>query len=794
MKDFPSIKIALLFVTGIISAKFFAIPFLIFVSLIIVSLVIYLWIQKKHPKYSGTSALIIIVVTVLSFGNIYTLLNKKGYNFLPDNYYKVSNVSVEGEISSIDLIKNDEVGFEIRSSKIVIDSTTFKIPFNFKCRFKDTRHKLGKFYENISVGNVVSIRGNYTRGKDKRNPGEFDYSQYLRSIGIAGVINVYDADKIKVLNHRVNIFSNIVFSIRKAINSKIERLYDKNSAPLIRGLILADKSEISYDTKTEFINSGVIHILAVSGLHVGYIIIIFLFLFGRLNIYLRSILTTAGLIIFLILINSPPSAFRATIMAVVLIIAYLSNRSSNLLNSVSLAAIILLLLDPGQLFNAGFQLSFSAVISIAVIYPLISNLIQTKNYKNKYIKNVLLFIGVSLAAQIGTLPFTIYYFGKLSLIALFTNMIVIPVVGVIVGIAILSVGLSVISISLASYFSLVNGLVVKFILWLIHITGSYEFAFLQVRNFTVTDLLLFYLFLVIAIYFNKKFSNKNAKTLLFLFCLVNFFMYASLDNIELLPSGKLCVMMVDVGQGDAFLVKFPDGKTALIDAGEATYYFDNGERVVLPLLDYLGIDKIDYGFVTHLDLDHYGGFVSLIHNAKIFSLYKPALDTTLQKDIRFENYVDKNHIDKRYYSKKILKVGNTRIYILNIPGVNKMDTNNRSGVLKVVYGNSEVLFTGDIEKPAEKFYANHYKEFLNSDILKVAHHGSKTSSSDEFLNFVTPQISLISAGIQNKFNHPSEITLQKLNEIHSKVFRTDRSGAILLQTNGNSISEVNWRE
>ena len=301
------------------------------------------------------------------------------------------------------------------------------------------------------------------------------------------------------------------------------------------------------------------------------------------------------------------------------------------------------------------------------------------------------------------------------------------------------------------------------------------------------------MFLVIAIYFNKKFSNKNAKTLLFLFCLFNFFIYSSFNNIELLPPNKLSVMMIDVGQGDAFLVKFPGGKTALIDGGEANYYFDNGERVVLPLLDYLGIDKIDYGFVTHLDLDHYGGFVSLIHNAKIFSLYKPALDTTLQKDIRFENYVDKNNIEKRYYSKKILKVGNTRIYILNIPGVNKMDTNNRSGVLKVVYGNSEILFTGDIEKPAEKFYANHYKDFLNSDVLKVAHHGSKTSSSDEFLNFVTPQISLISAGIQNKFHHPSEITLENLIKHNAIIYRTDKSGAILLQSDGVNIEKIDWK-
>jgi len=242
-------------------------------------------------------------------------------------------------------------------------------------------------------------------------------------------------------------------------------------------------------------------------------------------------------------------------------------------------------------------------------------------------------------------------------------------------------------------------------------------------------------------------------------------------------------MAIDVGQGDAILIKFPDNKTALIDAGQATYYFDNGEKVILPLLNYLGIEKIDYGFVSHLDLDHYGGFVSLIQNKKIKHIFKPKLDSSLQKDLRFEKFLKESNIDFTYYNHQSIHVNNSMIYILNDErdeNVYDFSSNDNSGMIKIVYGNSSFLFTGDAGIKSEHILINNYNNFLDVDVLKVGHHGSKTSSTKEFIKFTSPEYAIVSAGINNKFGHPSQVILDRLQENGSTIFRTDISGAILL--------------
>jgi len=264
----------------------------------------------------------------------------------------------------------------------------------------------------------------------------------------------------------------------------------------------------------------------------------------------------------------------------------------------------------------------------------------------------------------------------------------------------------------------------------------------------------------------------------------------------LLIENEFNLMMIDVGQGDAILLKFPDSRTALIDAGEASSFFDNGERVILPLLNYLGIDKIDYGFISHMDADHYSGFVSLVHNGIIKKIIKPPLDTSLTKDVKFESFVRKMNVPIEYYKKGTINIGGVQIYTLNDvenPVYNSLSTNDKSGLLKIVYGRTGFLFTGDIEKKAEDFYSAVYKDFLSSDVLKVGHHGSTTSSTPGMINYVKPKISLISAGIQNKFNHPSDIILNRLNAAGSKIFRTDKQGAVLYRSNGDSIYSVDWR-
>jgi competence protein ComEC len=291
-------------------------------------------------------------------------------------------------------------------------------------------------------------------------------------------------------------------------------------------------------------------------------------------------------------------------------------------------------------------------------------------------------------------------------------------------------------------------------------------------------------------------SNVKAKILLFSLISINILFLVSLDNKEYLQDNKLNIVAIDIGQGDAFLIKFPNEKTALIDAGEATQYFDNGERIILPLLKYFGIDKIDYGFISHVDSDHYSGFISLILNGTIKEIYKPQLDTAYKKDVRLEKFLRGNNIPIHYYNKSVLKIGNARMYVLNNPneaGYPALKMNDKSGIVKLVYGDKSFLFIGDAERKAEVNLINHYDEFLKSDLLKLGHHGSSTGSSDKFLDAVDPQFALISAGQYNKFKHPSPITMKKIEERKIKSFRTDQLGCILLTSDGNSINLVDWR-
>ncbi len=385
------------------------------------------------------------------------------------------------------------------------------------------------------------------------------------------------------------------------------------------------------------------------------------------------------------------------------------------------------------------------------------------------------------------------YFRKLSIISLASNLIVIPLVGLVILIAIVTLLISIISPFIAGIYAAANELFTFTLFKLIKTAGNLDYSFIWVRNFSIYDTLIFYSFLILFLFFYKRFQSAAAKFSLLFLVIINFFLFSELDNKELLQSGELNILMVDVGQGDSFLIYFPDGKTALIDAGPAYPYFDAGERILIPLLDYLGINKIDYGFISHLDIDHYGGFVSLIHNNRIKEIYKPVLDSTDTNDMKLEKYLSQNKISFSYYHKEILKLNNIRIYFLN-NRLNKTNSkNNRCGVTKIVYGKNSFLFTGDAELKREKLLVKEYNSFLESGLLKVSHHGSSSGTSAEFLNAVKPHISLISAGIGNKYGHPSVKTLGRLREAKSEIYRTDKLGAVFLRSNGESINLINWK-
>ena len=420
--------------------------------------------------------------------------------------------------------------------------------------------------------------------------------------------------------------------------------------------------------------------------------------------------------------------------------------------------------------------------------------IEKLNLKWQWIEKILLFMGVSLSAQIGTIPFTLIYFSKLSVISILTNLFVIPISGLITAIAFITIFLGYFSYTLAQYFAYTNNLLTFIMLEFIRYTGTLGFSFMWIRNYSLYDSIVFYSLLTFLLFSANKIRGAVLKLSVVILSFATLIVYSSFDDKKLLSDEKLNILMIDVGQGDSFLIKFPNGKTALIDAGEATPYLDNGERIIIPLLDHLGIDKIDYGFISHLDLDHYGGFVSLIHNNRIKEIYRPIPDSSL-KSIRLEKYLNQKKIKTYIYDKSFIELGNAKIYILNSPydqNYSKLSSNDKSGVLKIVFGKTSFLFVGDCEHPAEYYLASSFRNMLDSDVLKVGHHGSATGSSESFLNIVTPKISLISAGIKNKFSHPSDIVLTSLKNINSTIYRTDISGAVLLQSDGNTIKKINW--
>ncbi|MEN8194532.1 MAG: DNA internalization-related competence protein ComEC/Rec2 [Bacteroidota bacterium] len=791
------IRFVIFFIIGILVQYLFELPFVVLSISAGVTLLLVLgfYFYKTSLKLVLTILVALMIVLVGSLYYSSRTLTKTEYPF---DKTKLSKSLVYGKIKSISLKHEEKFSMIIAVDSMNRKGNSYLLKENFLCNVKEKNPRsLNKLYNKISIGNSIRIKGTINRPRGERNPGEFDYAKYLQTKDISAIIYAGAANKVKISDDETDAFFNSIYIARKEISNSIETIYNERTSGLLKGLLLADRGEIDYRIKESFINSGVIHVLAVSGLHVGFIVVIFLFLFSRTNIYTRSILTIVGLILFLLITNYPPSVFRATIMAVVMILVFLSNRNYNAINSLAIAALILLIMDPSELFNPGFQLSFSAVLSILILFPLLQKWIIDLNISNSYLKYLLLFIGVSFSAQLGTLPFTLIYFHKLSIVSLFANILVIPMIGIIISLGIVSLTVGAVWTWGALMFSSANMLVVDILFTVVDYFGQLKISHLFIEGFSVLDGVLFYIFFLIFLWSLKRFTDGYAILVLSIILVGNSIIYLQLDDKELLPDGKLSLMMIDIGQGDGILIKFPNGKYGLVDAGNATPTFDNGERVIAPLLKRLGIDNIDYGFVSHMDSDHYKGFVYLISSGYIAKVYKPRLDTSLSKDIKFEKLISENNVDLEYYSKRFIDFGNSRMYILNDTTnstYNSFDTNNKSGVFKIVHGKNTMLLVGDAEKRAEKLLLKSYSTFLDVDLLKVGHHGSKTSSSETFLEYVKPELALVSAGLDNKFKHPSPVVIDRYNKRNVKIHRTDLEGAIVFQSDGKNITKIDWKD
>ena len=479
----PALRFVLLFIAGIILATYVSIPpvFLFFISIIIIGIAVtIIWINKWQQI-----AMALIQCSIVIIGFLLQSIQQR--DFISHEIESVNGdepVMIWGIIDTEPIQQERRVSFVIRTDSIIRQE---KKERNLRRLIISLRLEHGiSSCEEIKFGGKIEVQGTLEPFPFQRNPGEFDFGRYLKLNDIQGIVSVNGLINTKVEGHKdETTLQSQIYSMQTSLYKIINTLHAPKHASFLKGIIFGYRAEIPTDIKQSFMDTGTIHILAVSGSNVAFVALMFYAILGFFRLSKKAIgsFTIIGLFIYMLITGSSPSVVRATIMAIVLLCSTLFERKSDIYNSISVAAIILLFWNTNTLFDVGFQLSFAAVISIVYFYPRLLQLIKKipeRFEEIKMIDGALKLFAVSLAAQLGTMPFIAYYFGRVSIISLVANIIVVPISGLNTFIGFAEVAFSFISSWIAQTFALANDFLVWFLLGFVKQAASVPFAYLEI--------------------------------------------------------------------------------------------------------------------------------------------------------------------------------------------------------------------------------------------------------------------------------------------------------------------------
>lgn len=647
----------------------------------------------------------------------------------------------------------------------------------------------------FSYGDVILFRTELRRPMGRRNPGEFDYRRYLRNHHIYALAYLDSQDVPLIVGRGGWPLRRWAGHLRIQIERHLEKTTNPPTAAILKALLVGLKGEIEPEVIQEFVQTGVIHVLAVSGLHVGYVTLVIMVILGflRLPPHWRTVFTISGLIFYALLVDLRPSVVRAVIMASLMLISRSWEYRLSIYNSIAAAAFLQTLIDPMQLFDMGFQLSFLAVLSIVVLYRRIDGGIPER-IKSWIRERRLIWSGyqlflVSLAALIGTLPITVYYFQRIPLVALVANLLVVPLVGLICALGFAQVLLGAVWPFCGMAYGAVEEYLIKGLLLIVEWSSKVPFGSFSVRAIDLWLVVLLYLILIVVLISNMRRLGLGLVVLVLVG--LNIWVWS-----PVIKPPALQAVFLDVGQGDAIFLRLPDNRSILIDTGDRVFRRDYGALVVVPYLKRQGIQRLSYLILTHPHSDHIGGAPYLLRHIYVDTIcFSPQKGkSNLCEEI--QQIVDSLAIPQR-----ILKAGdylcfNAGIIFVLHPSerflqAGHVSYNDGSLVLKVSFRGQKLLLCGDIETEAENHLLG-YGEFLASQIIKVPHHGSATSSTPSFLDLVQPEMAVISVGAKNKFNHPDSTTVARYRQRGVYLHRTDQAGALQLQIKGSGWQVKNW--
>lgn len=765
-----------LYITGIIYSKFISINLIFLFSFII--LLILISIISFVKQWNITTALLFLIIFLIGILNYNLNSNPIGANHIA-NFIEDKKLTIIGTVLDKEYYSNQEkISLKVEVSQIERED------YNIKTQgLILVNTYLGDCpYE---YGDVLKIKGRLEKPIGQKNFGEFDYELYLAREKVFTYLNIWQEKDIqKIGENDSNFLVSFSLSARDKIKEITKQTLPQPYSYLLIGMLLGEKNFIPPHLKEVFTEAGVMHILAVSGLHVGIIAMALLALLSMLNLPKKLKLLT--LILILIMYASitgfRPSVLRATIMFLLLIGGKLINRSRNLNISLFFAGFLILLLNPLILYDAGFLLSFIVTFFIINLSPIFQELFSKIV---AWIKNPL---AVSTAAWIGIFPLSAYFFTKVSIISIVSNILIIPltVVAVILGFVTFFIGMA--SISLAGIVANINYLVLSLITLIAKSFSSLPFAFVYVAQPSILVIILYYLmvFFIIELFYIKILSQKIKKKA----ALIVLSITLLIISVQIFyPTDNLKVNFINVGEGDCILIEAPNKINILIDGGGTPQSdFDVGSKIVVPYLRRKGINEIDLLILTHPHLDHLEGLLPVLKEFKVGMVLDSGLLCDISAYKEFISLIQKKSIPyhKAKAGDNFVFSNNLEIFLLNplydSDFYDESDFNNASIVVKLFYKNADFLFTGDIEVTAEKKLLV-WQNILQSDILKVGHHGSITSTNLEFLDKVDPRIAIITVG-KNHFGHPSQKIIERLEDGNIQIYRTDEDGTIIIRTNG----------
>lgn len=644
------------------------------------------------------------------------------------NSYDLGTKKVVGEVLEYD-IDGDYLKLTIDANEKLIGRYYFK-----------TRSEKELFIKSVDVYDTLRLNGELEETEGSKDIYSFDYKQYLKSKNINYIIKI---DKITLISKEKSFFKGIKCFLLK-----------RNSNSYIKAFIFGNNKSIITDVMSSYQGIGISHLFAISGMHIGLLTLVISKLLMKLNIKEKYIFIIISLFLFfyLFITGVSPSILRAIFFYLFFSINKIYNFNIKGVNIFLLIFSISLLVNPYYIHEVSFLYSYTISFSILLVGNKISN--------GSYFKRLFL---TSLISFIVSFSITIYFFNQINILSVFYNMLFVPFISMIVfPLSIITYIIPFFEPIFNVFISLMEFLALKF--------NSISFSKLIFPSLPRYYYILYIIGVIIFIYFyNKKIISVLPILLLALFN----YLYPVFFNQNYL-------MFLDVGQGDSILIHSKD-KTMLVDTGGVMNYSREKwqERkneksltnyVTIPVLKKLGIRKIDYLVLTHGDFDHMGEALKLIKQYRVEDIYLNQGNFNLLEKKVIKKY---RHV-YQIREKEEIVLGN-----INIVQINKefSDENDSSSILLMYYKNKKILLTGDASKKSEEYILNKYN-IGKIDVLKIGHHGSKTSTSDELLEELRPSLAIISCGKNNRFNHPHKETIDKLKEYRIKYLRTDISGTI----------------